>query len=206
MANYVSVMTKTGSGNFELMDREARQKKVNIPLDANGYPTNGEDGQCLRTKGNGATEWANIGLPTDEQTSQAVNNWLNLHPEATTTVVDGSLTYSKLVNGTMGYVTPEMFGAVGNGIEDDTEAVAEAIAFNGGDIIVLFTKQYLSDAISLKSGNKLIFKDGSELIQKGGNDVESYIFIKAESCQNVVIDGATIVGNYGNYEHGDFDE
>ena len=60
--------------------------KVNIPLDNNSQPTNGTNGQTLRTKGNGATEWANVGLPTDEQTAQAVSDWLDDHPEATTTV------------------------------------------------------------------------------------------------------------------------
>ncbi len=45
---------------------------------------------------NGDVEWVEQGLPTDEQTETAVTNWLNKHPEATTTVQDGSLTYDKL--------------------------------------------------------------------------------------------------------------
>lgn len=61
-------------------------KKVNTPLDVFGQVTHGIAGQFLRTKGNGATEWVDQGLPTDEQTTNAVNAWLDAHPEATTTV------------------------------------------------------------------------------------------------------------------------
>ena len=59
--------------------------------------------------------------------SEAVNDWLDEHPEATTSVEDHSLTMDKLVVGTLGYVTPEDFGAVGDGIADDTNAVQAAM-------------------------------------------------------------------------------
>lgn len=62
-------------------------------------------------------------LPTQE----AVDAWLNAHPEATTTVEDRSLTGNKLVLGTLNFVTPEMFGAVGDGVTDDTEAISACL-------------------------------------------------------------------------------
>lgn len=90
-----------------------------------GTAENGRQGQLLRSLGNGRTEWSNVGLPTDEQTEQAVSDWLDAHPEATTTVQDGSLSYKKLINGTLSFVTPEMFGAVGDGETDDSAALNE---------------------------------------------------------------------------------
>ena len=40
-------------------------------------------------------------LPTDEQVQEAVDAWLDDHPEATTTVQDGAVTTAKLANGSV---------------------------------------------------------------------------------------------------------
>ena len=61
---------------------------------------------------------------------EQVNNWLDEHPEATTTVKDKSLTIDKMVIGTLGYITPQMFGAVGDGISDDTQALNDAFVYS----------------------------------------------------------------------------
>lgn len=114
--------------------------KVAQPLDGNNQPTNGTSGQSLRTKGDGTTEWADVGLPTDAQTAQAVSDWLDAHPEATTTVQDGSLTEAKFSNALKlkifkGYVTPQMFGAVGDGTTDDTIAFTNFVNASGYHLI-----------------------------------------------------------------------
>lgn len=72
-------------------------KKVNIPMVGNA-PDFGEAGQVLTTKGNGQTKWEDAGRPTDEQTQHAIDDWLGRHPEATTTVQDGSLTETKFID------------------------------------------------------------------------------------------------------------
>ena len=61
----------------------------------------------------------------------AVNAWLENHPEATTTVQDGALTDAKFsddlkLHTIKDYVAPEMFGAKGDGITDDTIAFQNA--------------------------------------------------------------------------------
>ena len=135
--------------------------KVNIPLDEFNQISNGKAGQLLRTKGNGATEWVDEGLPTDEQTASAVFAWLDEHPEATTTVQDNSLTYKKMVLGTLGYVIPQMFGAAGDGITDDTEAIQAAVdtGFN-----VYFPKgSYLCSTITINNSHKIIDGGGSDI-------------------------------------------
>lgn len=132
----------------------------------------GESGQVLRSTGTG-TEWVTPGTPSPEQVESAVTDWLNDHPEATTTVQDGAVTEDKLANDSVSedkivdgsvtsdkladnsvtsdkivdgsisiddlsenlqlmtvhsYVTPQMYGAVGNGITDDTMAFRHAFA------------------------------------------------------------------------------
>ena len=63
---------------------DLKNDKVAQPLDSNNQPTNGTNGQSLRTKGDGTTEWADVGSPTDAQVAQAVSDWLDNHPEAIT--------------------------------------------------------------------------------------------------------------------------
>ena len=65
-----------------------KEEKVNKPSAT-------DDGKIPRAK-SGNVEWVEVGQPTDEQTNSAVTNWLNEHPEATTTVQDGSITEIKI--------------------------------------------------------------------------------------------------------------
>lgn len=58
--------------------------------------TDGTSGQLLKSNGDGTTEWTNVGTPTDAQVGEAVEAWLDDHPEATTTVQDGSISRIKL--------------------------------------------------------------------------------------------------------------
>lgn len=66
----------------------------------------GTAGQLLRTNGDGTTQWVSQGLPTDQQTADAVSDWLDDHPEATTTVQDGSITEAKLNSALIEAIVP----------------------------------------------------------------------------------------------------
>lgn len=54
------------------------------------------DNSKIPRANSGDVEWVEVGQPTDEQTNSAVTKWLDEHPEATTTVQDGSITEEKL--------------------------------------------------------------------------------------------------------------
>lgn len=90
------------------------------------------------------------GKPTQEQ----VNNWLDNHPEATTSVEDHSLTIDKLVVGTLGYVTPQMFGAVGGGIVDDTQAFQNAVNYQ--NVLIPDGTYLITDSIVLTNCKNFI--------------------------------------------------
>lgn len=128
-----------------------------------------------------------------------VNNWLDEHPEATTTVQNGSLDELKFTDEAKTkivkeYVTPEMFGAVGDGVTDDTNAVQEclnnsnkfkilvgnykitnSIIITGNDIKVLGTNSRINyngtdSAIIISSLNDSVLELG--LIYSQGNGIE----------------------------------
>lgn len=82
-----------------------------------------------------------------EPVEYAVNNWLDEHPEATTTVQDGAIIEPKIHSSFLpyiknNYVTPEMFGAVGDGVHDDTQAIQICIdSAVRGQIVTFGTKK-----------------------------------------------------------------
>lgn len=99
---------------------------------------------------------------------QYVDEWLDEHPEATTTVVDNSLTINKMVTGTLGYVTPQMFGALANGVHDDTQAINDAFTFcsdNGGNVFFPSGIYIISSPISIPSNTKMFGNSGKSIIR-----------------------------------------
>lgn len=81
----------------------------------------------------------------NEVIDTSVKSWLDNHPEATTTVQDGSIEEIKINKNFLpwikkDYVTPEMFGAVGDGVTDDSNAFMSAINYCIKEKTTLFLK------------------------------------------------------------------
>ena len=109
----------------------AEAKKINKPL-SSGDPYDGTSGQILQTNGDGTTSWVYNNLPTDEQTAAAVSSYFDENPSIWAEVQDSSLTKAKFattlkLESIKDYVTPEMYGALGDGTHDDTQYVQAAL-------------------------------------------------------------------------------
>ncbi|MCO6445198.1 MAG: hypothetical protein J5J04_14040, partial [Anaerolineae bacterium] len=80
-------------------------------------------------------------------------------------------------------VTPEDFGAAGDGVTDDTaalQAAIDALALAGGGDLLLMSRDYLVLDVTLKSGVNIIGRGDAKLIKNGGLD-ETYI-LKGEGA------------------------
>lgn len=123
-------------------------------------------------------EEARIEALFTQPVEEAINDWLDAHPEATTTVQDGSLTESKFADSLnlkaiKDYVTPQMFGAVADGATDDTDAIQDAFA-------------------SLENGSTLVFPKGNYLIS-------DMLAIHNKARINIVSEGAVITYTGNDY-------
>lgn len=100
-----------------------------------------------------------LGIDAIAPTQEQLNTWLDAHPEATTTVQDGSLTEAKFsdalkLKAIKDYVTPQMFGAKGDGVADDTEPIQRAI---NSDKYVVFPKGTYKTFDTIHVNNKSRF-------------------------------------------------
>ena len=131
----------------------------------------------VTNKNGSQTATVENGTATDAQ----VDAWLDRHPEATTTVQDGSLTESKLSNALKlkiikDYVTPEMFGAVGDGVTDDTQAWKRAIA--SGKVIHANNSYLVTELLELDNDvymDGVLFNDVSTGIKISNKTRHKYV-------------------------------
>lgn len=206
--DWIIQIMKEAKEKYPAMYDELMRIKLNAPAD----DVNGTVGDFLVSNGDGSTSWKPFDDTIGAEIVQAVNAWLVAHPEATTTVQDHSLTYEKLVIGTLGFVTPEMFGAAGDGVTNDREAIQAAL--DAGPVVV-FSNPYLISSTStaesfvyltVPSDRKLIFTNQSIIKIAGTNHFTSYAILLLDDVQNVTIDGAIIIGDKAEYGYDDSTE
>jgi hypothetical protein len=174
-------------------------KKVPFPT-SSGNLDYGVSGQILATDGNGKTTWTNAGTPTDEQIAANISAWLDAHPEATTSIPDGSISEAKMAAGGPGYITPEMFGAKGDGVTDDTDAIRAAFDQVLSNIVVLRGNYKVAaspahpDVITLRSNMTVLFCGASiQLISASQMNANSIISIHDKENIRIVGNG-TLIG------------
>lgn len=95
------------------------------------------------------------------------------------------------------HVTPQMFGAIGDGEADDTDAILNAIDALGNGISVLYLPAgtYLvSENIPLVSNMTLRGDGHNSIIKRAGNNLENYAVIACDGVSNVSIENIHIQG------------
>ncbi|MGN0508125.1 MAG: glycosyl hydrolase family 28-related protein, partial [Ruminococcus sp.] len=102
-----------------------------------------------------------IDLEFDNKINVSLEEYLNAHPELTTTVQDGAITEKKLdfkLLSKLSFVTPQMFGAKGDGKTDDTKAINSAVDYvtqNGGSLFFPGNRTYIiSEPIQIITDKK----------------------------------------------------
>lgn len=105
--------------------KKALGSVVKGSIGGSSLPDGGSNGQVL-TKTSSGAEWSDAGTPTQAQTDSAVADWLDAHPEATTTVQDGSITEQKLDP----YLTAKVNGVgISNAVKVALLALLEKVAY-----------------------------------------------------------------------------
>lgn len=117
------------------------------------FPTSGSKygtiGQVLSTDSEGGTSWVDPVTVTSDVAEPLIQDWLDGHPEATTTVQDGSITTAKLADGA---VTDDKL-AHSNGVLEDVGARSRTFTVNAST-----AHSSISDTI-----NYLDVREGDEI-------------------------------------------
>lgn len=92
--------------------------------------TDGTEGQVLALE-DGEPTWKSVASPTDAQVDEAVSDWLDEHPEATTTVQDGAITYAKLDSNLKG--TVDDVGELKSELKESEIVIEQNTDFNSTD-------------------------------------------------------------------------
>ena len=118
-------------------------EKVNRP----SSDPQGTSGQVLSTNGDGTTRWVTPFMPTDELVEQVITDWMDAHPEATTSVEDGSISVRKLTSDIVALLNKV------NPIETNVTALNEAVDGLTADKI---DNGYVEDGVGYFTANGVI--------------------------------------------------
>lgn len=112
---------------------------------------------------------------------EAVDDWFEEHPDGA--VPDGSLTLDKFKDGELPFVTPEMFGAKGDGVTDDIDAITACFNYEPKHVLMA-GRYYISEPITNITNGTLVDGGGTILAETAG--------IVLESARGIVLRNLTI--------------
>lgn len=175
--------------------KNADEAIASLKEDKIDKPATDDDGKIPRAK-EGGVEWVEVGQPTDDQTDSAVTKWLDKHPEATTTVQDGAIGETKINEDFLliikkDYVTPEMFGAIGNGIDDDSIPIQKAV--NSQKKVMFISDYCIKKYISIN--NKTTIDGNGHTIMVDSSDV-----FNIDNGDKIIIKNLKIVNSRQKYD------
>lgn len=202
--NIVAHLCEKVNGKYKTFEKIVIPvKKRKIPSDYTYMDNVPADTYALMVKVREDLEILNEGglILKDEVINQYTKKWLDDHPEATTTVQDKSLEISKLTDTARlflykDYVIPEMFGAVGDGVTDDTKAIINTINFGIENNIPVFAfKKYATSETLTISGLRFNFYLYGEIIYSGTDEAilitncshSNFIFTKISALNGTCI-------------------
>ena len=125
----------------------------------------------------------NFGIPSGADGAGAVQTVNGIGPDDNGNVEIGAV----------GYVTPESFGAAGNGTTDDSAALQAAL--NAGGTVYITKPHYIASSLSVPSNSRII-SNGGKLIcgYASGNNFYNINALTIQNKQNVYIEGLTFDG------------
>ena len=131
----------------------------------------------------------------NEVIDTSVKSWLDNHPEAATTVQDHSLGINKIIIGVLGYIKPEMFGAKGDGVTDDTDALKKTFNYVNSvrTKIVLSGKYLITDTIIITSAGFVCEGAGSQVHIYNNSDNYAFKILQG----NLTLQNFTLHSKYG---------
>ena len=119
---------------------------------------------------------------------EEVNNWLN------NALKDGSLNeiISKLFSF---YVLPEFYGAKGDGLTDDSEAIQKAL---DSGMNVIFTKKYIADSLIVNKEIGIFFLNNSEIKSTNKHPTEDFTILRINRKCHIY--NPLLIGDYDTHQ------
>lgn len=191
-ADELAAIQETADGAVQTATEaeQAVSSKVNMP-------TGGTNGQVLSKAATATgTEWVDPVIVTDQQAETYITQWLNEHPEATTTVQDGAITTTKIADGA---VTDAKLAPNGVVLQSDINSVNIASGLTAPNLFWYGTHDTIPATLSVPQirilGNSISL-DGTF-----ANYEDLYIRVSGDNIHRDISLENAFTRGYNNLEH-----